>query len=31
MGKEANGQFVASEVRSGMMGQGRGNGQRPQN
>ncbi|MGO9206951.1 MAG: DUF5666 domain-containing protein, partial [Candidatus Limnocylindrales bacterium] len=31
MGKDANGQFVATEVRSGRPGQGRGNWQRPQN
>jgi len=30
-GKETNGQFVATEVRSGRPGQGRGNWQRPQN
>jgi hypothetical protein len=30
-GKDANGQFVATEVRSGRPGQGRGNWQRPQN
>ena len=30
-GKETNGQFVATEVRSGRMGQGRGNWQGPQN
>ena len=30
-GKDANGQFVATEVRSGRPGEGRGNWQRPQN
>ncbi len=30
-GKDVNGQFMATEVRSGRPGEGRGNFQRPQN